>query len=159
MLNKWLHPPHRIIGNPELHPSERKILPPLISDDARCRCSTCWNRGSRWRILKMPSQGSRLTIDGQIEHRQVSDPSLDLQLRPDHPDMFWPERRLCADQLAFFPRGAFDRVSVFVILHGQIPQLLEDDHHADRSRALKSCQLSSNWRHRAPNDADHVGDV
>jgi len=38
---------------------------------------------------------TELAIDGQIEHRQVARPSLDLQLGPDRPDLLWPERRLC----------------------------------------------------------------
>jgi hypothetical protein len=38
----------------------------------------------------------------------------------------WPERRLCPNQLALVPRHALepDCVCVFVILHGQTPQLL-----------------------------------
>jgi len=46
----------------------------------------------------------QLAVDCQIEHRQVSRPSLHLQSGTDRPYMFWPQRWLLADKLALVPR-------------------------------------------------------
>jgi hypothetical protein len=63
---------------------------------------------------------AELAIDSQIEHRQVADPPLDLQLGRDRPHVFWPGRRLCPDHPALIPKYALgiDHVCIFVILHG-----------------------------------------
>src|SRR5262245_6416442 len=45
----------------------------------------------------------QLAIDCQIEHCQVSRPSLHLQSGTDRPNMFWPQRWLLADELALVP--------------------------------------------------------
>jgi len=46
---------------------------------------------------------AQLAIDSQVEHRQVSDATLDLQSRPYRPDVFRSERRLRTNQLSFVP--------------------------------------------------------
>jgi hypothetical protein len=69
---------------------------------------------------------SQLAVDGEIEHRQVSSTSFDLELGPDRPDMLWPQRGLCSNQLAFVPGRTFggSRNQVVVVLHGRTPRLL-----------------------------------
>src|SRR5262252_7715371 len=68
---------------------------------------------------------SELAVDSQIEHSQVACSAGDLQLAADRPDMLWPERRLCADQLAFVPGfatcGLRDRIGG--VLHSGGPLL------------------------------------
>jgi hypothetical protein len=64
---------------------------------------------------------TQLAIDGQIEHRQVACPSLDLQLGPDRPYVFWPERRLCPNQLALVPRHAREPDCVCVFVMCKVP--------------------------------------
>src|ERR1700678_2809533 len=59
-------------------------------------------------------------------HRQVAGSSFDLQLGPDRPDMLWPQRGLCSNQLAFVPgytSGGGRNWLVFV-LHDRTPRLL-----------------------------------
>jgi hypothetical protein len=70
--------------------------------------------------------GTQLTIDGQIEHRQVACSPLDLELGPDRPDVLWPEWWLSSNQLTFIPRGALGCAwhDVLVVLHGHTPRLL-----------------------------------
>src|SRR6202166_4156745 len=36
----------------------------------------------------------RLTVDGQIEHGKVATAGINLEFRPDRPDVFGPQRRL-----------------------------------------------------------------
>ena len=50
---------------------------------------------------------SQLAVDGEIEYRQVSSTSFDLEFGPDRPDMLWPQRGLCSNQLAFVPGRTF----------------------------------------------------
>jgi hypothetical protein len=38
---------------------------------------------------------AKLAVDCQIEHREVANSAFDLELRPDRPDMFRSQRRLC----------------------------------------------------------------
>src|SRR3954469_17571840 len=47
---------------------------------------------------------AKLAVDRQIEHGEVSDAAFNLKLRPDRPDMFGPQWRLCSRQLALIPR-------------------------------------------------------
>jgi hypothetical protein len=47
----------------------------------------------RSNILDLKSDNiaaSQLAVDGQIEHRQIADPLLDLELGPDRPDVLLP---------------------------------------------------------------------
>jgi hypothetical protein len=48
----------------------------------------------------------KLAVDRQIEHREVANSAFDLELRPDRPDMFWSQRRLCSCPPAFVPGHA-----------------------------------------------------
>src|SRR3977135_4088913 len=43
---------------------------------------------------------AKLAVDRQIEHREVANSAFDLELRPDRPDVFGSQRRLCSGQLA-----------------------------------------------------------
>jgi hypothetical protein len=45
----------------------------------------------------------QLAVDRQIENCQVARPSVHLQSGTDRPNMFWPQRRLLADELALVP--------------------------------------------------------
>src|SRR5215813_14893506 len=45
----------------------------------------------------------QLTVDRQIEQRQVPDAALKLQLGPDAPHMTWPQRRLRSGHLTLVP--------------------------------------------------------
>src|SRR3984893_2541584 len=69
---------------------------------------------------------AQLAVDGEIEHRQISGASLDLQLGPDRPNMLWSQRGLCPDQLAFVPGGSFggSEIRIVFVLHGLTPRLL-----------------------------------
>jgi hypothetical protein len=69
---------------------------------------------------------AQLAVDGEIEHRQVSGASLDLQLGPDRPNMLWSQRGLCPDQLAFVPGASFggSEIRIVFVLHGHTPRLL-----------------------------------
>jgi len=41
-----------------------------------------------------------LAVDGEIEHRQITKSTTNLQHRPDRPDVFRPQRRFGTKQLA-----------------------------------------------------------
>ena len=45
---------------------------------------------------------SQLAVDGEIEHRQVSSTSFDLEFGPDRPDMLWPQRSFAPISLPLF---------------------------------------------------------
>jgi hypothetical protein len=45
----------------------------------------------------------QLAVDCEIEHRQIARPAAHLQSGTDRPNMFWPQRRLLADELALVP--------------------------------------------------------
>jgi hypothetical protein len=79
----------------------------------------------------------REAILASLSESQAARPALDLELGPDRPDVLWPERRLCPDQLALVPRHALGCGwgCVFVIMHGQTPQLLRVTIMRDRFRA------------------------
>jgi hypothetical protein len=49
---------------------------------------------------------AKLAVDRQVEPRKATNSVFDLQLRPDLPDAFWSQRRICPFQLAFVPRHA-----------------------------------------------------
>jgi len=49
---------------------------------------------------------AKLAVDRQIEHREVASAAFNPELRPDRPDVFWSQRRLCPCQLAFVPGDA-----------------------------------------------------
>ena len=46
---------------------------------------------------------SQLTIDGQIEHREIACSPLDLQFAPNRPNVFGAKRRLSPCQFALIP--------------------------------------------------------
>jgi hypothetical protein len=64
---------------------------------------------------------AQLAVDRQVEHREVTCSSLDVEPRSDRPNVLRPERGLCADQLALVPgntrrlRGKISRFG-----HGQL---------------------------------------
>src|SRR5207244_11139919 len=67
---------------------------------------------------------AKLTIDCQIEHGEVASAALDLEFRPDRPDVFGSQRWLCPGQLSLIPRHSLGRGGrVHLILHGHTPQL------------------------------------
>ena len=47
--------------------------------------------------------GAKLAIDCQVEERQISEPTIELQARAYRPDMFRLQRWLGANELAFVP--------------------------------------------------------
>src|SRR5487761_1358408 len=52
---------------------------------------------------------AQLTVDGEIEQRQVALPVCHLKLGADRPDVFRTQRRLGAGQFAFVPRSTLGR--------------------------------------------------
>jgi hypothetical protein len=46
---------------------------------------------------------SQLTVDGEVEERQFSGATTNLQSYPDRPDVFQFQRRLLANELPFVP--------------------------------------------------------
>jgi hypothetical protein len=68
---------------------------------------------------------SKLAVDCEIEHGEVANAAFNLELRPDRPDVFWSQRRLCPGQLALVPRQPFMRCrrSIHLIQHGHTPLL------------------------------------
>src|SRR5262249_28163226 len=69
--------------------------------------------------------GAKLAVDRQIEHREVASAAFNPELRPDRPDVFWSQRRLCPCQLAFVPGDALwsRRGSDHFVLHNHPPRL------------------------------------
>jgi hypothetical protein len=61
---------------------------------------------------------AQLTVDGQIEHRQVAFAVCDLELCADRPDVFWPERRFGSYQLALVPSGSLEMAAAAFSLLG-----------------------------------------
>ena len=47
---------------------------------------------------------AQFTVDAEVEHRQLSQPSLHLEANSNRPDLLELERHLLADQLTFVPR-------------------------------------------------------
>ena len=69
---------------------------------------------------------AQLAVDRQVEEGEIPFLPLDLQLRPDRPDVAWPQGRLGTDELAFVPRGAAGRLHGgrrVVFFHGLSPWL------------------------------------
>ena len=64
--------------------------------------------------------GSQLAVDGEIEQREITNPSSDLQADPDGPDLVSFQRRLLAGYLALVPRNSTCLVGEQV-LHGRSP--------------------------------------
>src|SRR2546430_11779204 len=68
---------------------------------------------------------TKLAVDCQIEHSQVASATLDLEFRPDRPDVFGTQWRLCSGHLTLVPghslkgRGGHSQL----ILHGHTPLL------------------------------------
>src|SRR5258708_12742047 len=50
---------------------------------------------------------TKLAVDCQIEHGEVTNSAFDLELRSNGPDVFWTQRRLCPGQLALVPGQPF----------------------------------------------------
>ena len=74
---------------------------------------------------------TQLAVDGQIEHRQVAGSPLDLQLGSDRPNVLWPQRWLCPNQLALVPGQALGAVgTAFSFLAWSYSSVTEDDQHA-----------------------------
>jgi hypothetical protein len=46
----------------------------------------------------------KLTVDGEVEHRQIAFVVLDLKSDPNGPDLFRPQGTLLSDETAFVPR-------------------------------------------------------
>jgi hypothetical protein len=57
-------------------------------------------------LIAITSQPRKLAIDGEIEHRHVAGPLLNLKLCPYGPDVPCQQRRLCSDQLPLIPGRA-----------------------------------------------------
>jgi hypothetical protein len=55
---------------------------------------------------------TKFAIDSDVEQRQIANPTLDLELRPDGPDMLRAEWRLRANDLSLIPRYALGDVLV-----------------------------------------------
>jgi hypothetical protein len=69
---------------------------------------------------------TQLSVDRQIEHRQIARTSLYLELGANRPYVLWSQRGLGTDQLAFVPSNALRRGwdMILMVLHGGGPQLL-----------------------------------
>jgi hypothetical protein len=82
----------------------------------------------------------QLAVDGQIEHGQITDSLVDLELGPDRPDVFRPQGRLGSNQLSFvpgYPPGGGQR-KIGVVLHGRTPLVAEEDDLAVRAGRLRN---------------------
>jgi hypothetical protein len=81
---------------------------------------------------------SQLAVDGQIEHGQITRSLVDLELGPDRPDVFLPQRRLGSNQLPFvpgYPPGGGQQ-EIGIVLHGRTPLVAEEDDLAFRAGRL-----------------------
>jgi hypothetical protein len=86
--------------------SNRTDLPALPDRSAVHRITT------RRRIVDANGDNAtaaQFAVDRQVEQGEVPLMPLDLQLRPDRPDMAGPQRRLGTDKLALVPRRATRR--------------------------------------------------
>ena len=77
----------------------------------------------------------QLAVDREIEHRQVARPPVHLQSGTDRPNMFWPQRRLLADELSLVPGLASRRRGhrLRFRFHGHPPGLVRRDQDAGRA--------------------------
>jgi hypothetical protein len=66
---------------------------------------------------------TKLAVDCQIEHCEVASAALDLELCPDGPDVFGPQRRLRSCQLSFVPRHSLGRGTRIHLIHSHTPRL------------------------------------
>jgi len=80
---------------------------------------------------------TKLAVDRQIEHGKVPSATFDLKFRPDRPDVFGSQRRLCSSHLAFVPRHLLGRRRGSV--HSSVA---EEENHVRLVTALKSGWLS-----------------
>ena len=87
---------------------------------------------------------AKLAVDRQIEHGKIANATLDLEFRPDRPDMFRAQRRLCPGSLPLF-QGR--RLIAAVVFSGSPMVLLlrysERDHHALRVKILDTNNLKA----------------
>ena len=74
---------------------------------------------------------AQLAVDGEIEHRQVAHPPVDLELGADRPNVLRPQRRLRANQLALVPGRPSQRfgMGVLMICPWSFSSVGEDDQH------------------------------
>jgi hypothetical protein len=79
--------------------------------DEPCVLPRC--KRSAWRnVLHLECDDiapAQLAFDGEIEHRQITGPPVDLQFGADRPNVLRSQRRLRSDQLALVPRLALGR--------------------------------------------------
>src|SRR6202048_2490106 len=91
---------------------------------------------------------TQLAVDRQIEHGEVPSAPFDLEFRPNRPDVFGAQRRLCSGHLALVPghslKGRGGRVHL--ILHGHTPRLQGGEEPLPLARALESGLLSDHYR-------------
>jgi hypothetical protein len=66
---------------------------------------------------------AKLAVDCQIEHGKIANATLDLEFRPDRPDMFRAQRRLCPSQLTLVPGPVPDRSTHREIVYVSTPSL------------------------------------
>jgi hypothetical protein len=68
---------------------------------------------------------TQLAVDRQIEHGEVPSAPFDLEFRPNRPDVFGAQRRLCSGHLALVPRHSLNGRGgrIHLILHGHTPRL------------------------------------
>ena len=55
---------------------------------------------------------TKFTIDGHIEQGQVTEPTFDLELCSDRPDVLGTKWRLCTDDLSLFHGTFFEALSI-----------------------------------------------
>lgn len=74
----------------------------------------------------------QFAIDCEIEHRQITGPPVYLQSGTNRSNMFWPQWRLLADELALVPGLASRRRGhrLRLTLHGHPPGLVRRDQDA-----------------------------
>src|SRR5262245_25707320 len=68
---------------------------------ARAATRSPWHTSRTRRFTRSHAQ---FTVDAEVEHRQLSQPSLHLEPNSNRPDLLEFERCLLADQLTFVPR-------------------------------------------------------
>jgi len=73
---------------------------------------------------------TKLAVDCQIEHGEVTNSAFDLELRSNGPDVFRAQRRLYPGQLALVPGQPFMRRqgSIHLIQHDHTPRLQGGEH-------------------------------
>jgi hypothetical protein len=61
---------------------------------------------------------AQLAVDGEVEHSQLANLLVELEMYPDGPDVFLLERWFLTNQLAFVPRFMVSNVFHFKLLFG-----------------------------------------